>query len=363
MTSEQYPVDDREFAAALLAWFPSHGRHDLPWQINRDPYHAWVSEIMLQQTRVKTVIPYFIRFMERFPEVAALAEARLDDVLHIWTGLGYYARARALHRCAQIIHGDYSGEFPADIDSLIGLPGIGRSTAGAILSLSHGQRHPILDGNVRRVLTRCMGIEGWYGERRVENKLWRLAERLTPNENAAEYNQAIMDLGATVCLRRNPHCRICPLAGRCRANRLGTQHELPSSRPKKALPLKITRFVMMENDQGEVFLQQRPPTGIWGGLWSFPECEPETDARQWIQDKLGYRVLALAEQKKLRHKFSHFCLDITPLHVQVDPAGGMIRETAPYCWFSFRNKQQLGLPAPVKQLIEQFNENSSGEAI
>jgi len=305
------------------------------------------------------VIPYFSRFIDRFPDPGSLARARLDEVLHVWTGLGYYARARALHRCARIICNDYAGEFPADIDTLVKLPGIGRSTAGAILSLSLGRRHPILDGNVKRVLTRYRAIRGWPGTRKIENRLWVLAEQLTPDDNVAEYNQAIMDLGATVCVRRSPACPGCPLTNICLANSLGIQHDLPSPKPKQNRPLKTTRFIMLENDRGEVFLQQRPPTGVWGGLWSFPEWTAEANLEQWIYDTLGYEVRGFTEKQKIRHTFSHFHLDITPVHVRVKPLPGMLRETAPYCWYSCKEKPRLGLPAPVKRLLTQ----SFGEMI
>ena len=344
------------FADLLRAWYRRHGRHDLPWQRNRDPYCIWVSEIMLQQTRVHTVIPYFSRFIHRFPNPASLAAAGLDEVLHLWSGLGYYARARALHRCARMICNDHAGEFPTDIDTLLKLPGIGRSTAGAILSLSLGRRQPILDGNVKRVLTRYRAIRGWPGTRQIQTRLWALAEQLTPEDHVAEYNQAIMDLGATVCVRRSPDCTGCPLTNTCRANRLGVQHDLPSPKPKQNRPLKTTRFIMLENHRGEVFLQQRPPTGVWGGLWSFPECAAETDLETWIYDTLGYKVSGCTEKRTIRHTFSHFHLDITPVHVRVKPLPamppGMIRETAPHYWYSAKEPPRLGLPAPVKRLLK-----------
>ena len=261
-----------ELAAALLPWFTRHGRHDLPWQQDADPYRVWVSEIMLQQTRVQTVIPYFTRFVERFPDVNALAAAPLDTVLHLWTGLGYYARARNMHRAAGIIARDFGGSLPADPDALTALPGIGRSTAGAILSLGHGRRAPILDGNVKRVLTRFYGIYGWPGRREVEKRLWELAERETPQQETAAYTQAVMDLGATVCTRSQPRCADCPLAsGLPRAAATANNDNYPPGNP--GIPCRRAKvvFALLENEQGEILLEKRPPVGIWGGLWSLPE--------------------------------------------------------------------------------------------
>ena len=258
----------QSFSDLVLSWFKSNGRKNLPWQVEATSYKVWVSEIMLQQTQVVTVIPYFERFMKRFPDVHTLADATLDDVLHHWTGLGYYARARNLHKSAKIITSKYQGSLPLSFDEIITLPGIGRSTAGAILSLSHSKRFPILDGNVKRVLTRYHGIKGWPGKKKVENKLWEIAELHTPKKSIKQYTQAIMDLGATVCTRRNPDCDLCPLMLSCFAKEKNKQHNFPEKKPRAAIPERDTIFAILENDCGEILLEQRPLNGIWGGLWS-----------------------------------------------------------------------------------------------
>src|SRR5690606_8097985 len=247
-----------DFARRLLAWFDRCGRHDLPWQRDRRPYAVWVSEIMLQQTQVATVIPYFERFVARFPDVEVLAEASLDDVLALWSGLGYYARARNLHRAAQLVVERYGGDLPDSLDELMALPGIGRSTAGAILAQAHGVRAPILDGNVKRVLARHAGIEGWPGEREVEQTLWAIADERTPSERVADYTQAIMDLGAMLCTRRRPACTVCPVVEDCRACRLGIQERLPSPRPKRERPRRRRMMLVVRDSQGRVLLERRP---------------------------------------------------------------------------------------------------------
>ena len=271
------------FARRLLAWFDTHGRHDLPWQQNPSPYRVWVSEIMLQQTQVTTVIPYYQRFMARFPTVNALAAARLDDVLHLWSGLGYYARARNLYRAATDLVSTRNGELPTSLNEMIGLPGIGRSTGAAILALAHNQRHAILDGNVKRVLSRFHEVAGWSGETATQRKLWTLAEQHTPESRVADYTQAIMDLGATVCARRRPACTLCPLNQDCGAARSGRQHLLPAPRPRRVRPVRKARCLVVESSSGGVLLQRRPPQGIWGGLWSFPELDETEGAAQWCE--------------------------------------------------------------------------------
>src|SRR5258708_5246393 len=252
-----------QLPAALLVWHEQQGRHDLPWQSDRTAYRVWVSEIMLQQTQVATVIPYYTRFMQRFPDVRALADAPIDDVLHLWTGLGYYARARNMHRSAVLVRDEFGGEFPDTFEAVASLPGIGRSTAGAILALSQGQRFPILDGNVKRVLSRYFGVEGSALERAVSDRLWQLADACTPAEGVDVYTQAIMDLGATVCTRRKPLCTYCPLAEECFAKATGRQSELPTPRAAKGArrSREICMLVAMRND-GHVLLGRRPETGI-----------------------------------------------------------------------------------------------------
>lgn len=264
------------FAPTLIAWQRKHGRHDLPWQNTRDPYRIWLSEIMLQQTQVSTVVPYYVRFLERYPDVAALAAAPIDDVMALWAGLGYYSRARNLHRCAQAVVERHGGAFPASPEALAELPGIGRSTAAAIASFAFGARATILDGNVKRVLARVFGVEGFPGDKRIENEMWALAEALLPDAaeptDVTAYTQGLMDLGATLCVRGKPECGRCPFAGECVAQRSGRQRELPAARPKKAVPTRRT-WMLVLRDGDAVLLQRRPPAGIWGGLWSLPEAD------------------------------------------------------------------------------------------
>ncbi|HEX7964805.1 MAG TPA: A/G-specific adenine glycosylase [Gammaproteobacteria bacterium] len=339
----------RGFAARLLAWHAGHGRHDLPWQKRRTPYRVWVSEIMLQQTQVATVIPYYTRFMQRFPDVQALADAPLDEVLHLWTGLGYYARARNLQKAAQAIRDAHGGRFPKDMEAVQALPGIGRSTAGAILALSTGQRHPILDGNVKRVLARHGAVAGWPGAKRVEEKLWALAERHTPEAKVADYTQAVMDLGATVCTRSSPRCGECPVAADCAARRLGRQTKFPAPKPRKALPVRRTRMLMLVA-QDAVLLERRPPAGVWGGLWGFPQVDVDVDVAAWCRERFGKPPRSVREHPALRHTFSHFHLDIEPLELAL-PAAAAVREEGSR-WHPLGETPRLGLAAPVKRLLE-----------
>ncbi|OGT33303.1 MAG: A/G-specific adenine glycosylase [Gammaproteobacteria bacterium RBG_16_51_14] len=349
-------TDHSKWSLRLLQWHAGHGRRDLPWQQAHAPYWIWVSEIMLQQTRVRTVIPYYKRFMARFPDIVTLARSGMDDVLHHWSGLGYYARARNLHQTANMICNDYQGIFPDEMETLKSLPGIGRSTAGAILSLAFGQRHPILDGNVKRVLARYHAITGWPGRKQTEGQLWELAEKYTPASQTARYTQAIMDLGATVCTRNNPDCRECPIEVGCLARRQGRQQDFPAKKPKKTVPVRDTVFVMLENEQGEILLEQRPPGGIWGGLWCFPECTPHTDVRRWVRKHLGYRVGYFRRKPSVRHTFSHFHMDISPVHVRIQGYDNQPRQSVPCCWYRVGARKALGIPAPVQRLLGEFNE-------
>lgn len=338
-----------DFAGRVLTWQKAHGRHDLPWQHPRSAYRVWLSEIMLQQTQVGTVIPYYERFMRRFADVEALARADIDEVLHLWTGLGYYARGRNLHSAAVIVCRDHAGRFPDSLEELTALPGIGRSTAGAILALGFNRRRPILDGNVKRVLTRVFAIEGWPGRTQVVNQLWSLAEELTPDNRVADYTQAIMDLGATLCTRGKPACERCPLAGQCLAHARGQTTRYPAPKPAKVKPVRQVTFLLLENADGELLLQRRPPSGIWGGLWGFPECTDENGLAQ----RLGELGLRLKQQRRLapvRHTFSHFHLDINPVHCAVTEMPGNVADDATLCWYS--GGQRLGLATPVKKLIE-----------
>lgn len=345
------------FANNVLDWFDRHGRKNLPWQSDKSPYNVWVSEIMLQQTQVATVIPYYQRFIASFPNVSVLAEATLDDVLSYWAGLGYYARARNLHRAAQIIRDEYAGQFPQHIDQVVNLPGIGKSTAGAILSLALKQKHAILDGNVKRVLARFHRIEGWAGHTRVLNQFWLYAERYTPVNRVADYNQAMMDLGSMVCVRTRPLCARCPLNAGCAAHKYQEQALFPQSKPKKNQPIKQTKMLMLCNEQHEVLILQRPPVGIWGGLWSLPECEPKQDIADFVTHQFGQKIKAITEWETVRHTFSHFHLDIMPVHVILDDTTRRVMEAKATVWYNtqpIKTKQNRGFAAPVKRLLERL---------
>ncbi len=344
----------QQFQQRVLQWFDAHGRKDLPWQIDPTPYRVWVSEIMLQQTRVTTVIPYFERFMGRFPDVAALADAPLDEVLHHWSGLGYYARARNLHHAAQRIRDEYEGVMPEDFAAVVALPGIGRSTAGAILALACHQHHAILDGNVKRVLARFQAVEGWPGKPAVADELWAHTERYTPRERVAEYTQAMMDLGATLCVRGTPACAACPLAEACVAHAQGRETEFPFPKPKKTLPVRATRMLMLVDTQGQVYLEQRPPAGVWGGLWSFPELGADDDIDAWCRQRLGCAGAVQEQWPVVRHTFSHFHLDITPLRVSVENPGLSVLEGHDTVWYNSQQSDPRGLAAPVQRLIERL---------
>ncbi len=348
-------MSDDQFADRLLAWFSQHGRHDLPWQLERTPYRVWVSEIMLQQTQVVTVIPYFNRFIESFPNIAALANAKQDDVLHHWTGLGYYARARNMHKAAKTIVDQHKGQFPSSLDDLINLPGVGRSTAGAILSLANEQRHPILDGNVKRVLSRYHGVEGWPGKSEVEATLWSYAEQHTPDELISSYTQAIMDLGATLCIRRKPDCQRCPLSNDCFALKTDRQHDFPGSKPKSTMPKRETIFAIIENNSGEILLEQRPPAGIWGSLWCFPEFSTDKPIEMSLLEKYGYKVKHKSEFKSFKHTFSHFHLMIKPIHIKLKGQTNRINDAKLSTWLNLDAEQQLGFPAPVVSILKDIN--------
>ncbi|MBL8260633.1 MAG: A/G-specific adenine glycosylase [Candidatus Competibacteraceae bacterium] len=344
-------MNPAEFGRRVLGWFDAHGRKGLPWQQNPTPYRVWVSEIMLQQTQVATVAPYYRRFMERFPTIRALADAELDEVLSLWAGLGYYARARNLHRAARAVRDRHGGEMPADMARIQALPGIGRSTAGAILALAFGQRQAILDGNVKRLLARFAAVDGWPGQPAVAARLWELAERYTPVERVAEYTQAMMDLGALICAARRPRCDRCPLMAACLARAQGRETALPSPKPRRALPVRSTRMVLVRSADGEVLLERRPPAGIWGGLWSFPECPAEVSVADWCQDRFGLEVEVERPWKVLRHTFSHFHLDITPVPARVREAGGRVMEGERFVWYKERDGEPPGMAAPVRTLL------------
>jgi A/G-specific adenine glycosylase len=334
------------FARRLLTWFAHHGRHDLPWQRDPTPYRVWVSEIMLQQTQVATVIPYFESFTARLPDAAALAAAPLDEVLALWSGLGYYARARNLHRAARLVVEEFAGKLPNSIDDLVALPGIGNSTAGAILALSRGQRHAILDGNVKRVLARYHAVAGWPGEKRIAEKLWQHAERHTPRNECAAYTQAIMDLGATVCTRRNPACAICPLGEACTAHQQRRENEFPTPRPRRAHPERSARLLVVEQ-AGAVLLEKRPPSGIWGGLWSFPELLDDAEPRDWCA-RHGLNPGTPCSAPSFTHDFSHFRLRAEPVVVAAEQASSVM-DGSRYLWYN--GQPGVGIPAPIRKWL------------
>ncbi|GGF83058.1 A/G-specific adenine glycosylase [Alteromonas lipolytica] len=340
------------FSTRVLAWFDAHGRKHLPWQQDISAYRVWVSEIMLQQTQVTTVIPYFERFMQRFPTVTDLANAPQDEVLHLWTGLGYYARARNLHKAAQNIAEQYNGEFPQTLEEVMALPGIGRSTAGAILSIACGQSHPILDGNVKRVLARYYAVDGWPGKKQVEQQLWQYATQNTPAERTNDYTQVMMDLGAMICTRSKPRCDECPLQQDCIAYAQGNQTDYPGKKPKKALPVKST-VMWIPFYQGSVLLKQRPTTGIWGGLWSFVESESADDIPTDIARFAGkeYNAELLSP---FRHTFSHYHLDIQPKLLHCQSLNQVIGESG-HSWVSLHEPLTVGVPTPVKRLLTELS--------
>ncbi|SMF55134.1 A/G-specific DNA-adenine glycosylase [Alteromonadaceae bacterium Bs31] len=346
------------FAKKLLQWFDLHGRKNLPWQHPIEPYRVWLSEIMLQQTQVETVIPYFKNFLEKFPDIQSLADADLDQVLHLWTGLGYYARARNLHKCARQVIDEYAGVFPDNTELLETLPGIGRSTAAAIASIAYQQPSAILDGNVKRVLARYHATAGWPGKSEVANTLWQHAEQHMPKKRCRDYTQAIMDLGATLCTRSRPACSICPLNAGCLAHQQGNPADYPGKKPKKILPVKTVQMLILKNAKGEISLHQRPPTGIWGGLWSFPELETEVNAKAHIEQHFG-SVKQLDKWDTMRHTFSHYHLDIIPVLAQIGEKQlaenkHVVQEGAKQLWYNTHSPAAIGLAAPVKKLLSKL---------
>ncbi len=341
----------RAFAPRLIAWQKQHGRHCLPWQhaspAEPDPYPVWLSEIMLQQTQVDTVIPYYRRFLARFPDLATLAGAEQDDVLAHWSGLGYYSRARNLHAAARRIVAEHAARFPRDREAMLALPGIGRSTAAAIAAFAFGERRAILDGNVKRVLARVFGIDGWPGEKAVENRLWALAEGLLPDADIRAYTQGLMDLGATVCTRGKPRCDNCPYADDCIANIQARQRELPAARPKKVMPEKSTAMLVLLNAD-EVLLEKRPNSGIWGGLWSLPEIPEQADPCV-AASRLGYPATLSAELPRFSHTFTHFRLFIQPWRLQVNRSHTAAEPGR--IWLSLDDLDGAALPTPVRRIL------------
>ena len=353
-------MSPEQFGAAVLDWYDRHGRKDLPWQQGITPYRVWVSEIMLQQTQVGTVLGYFDRFMAALPSVQALASASEDEVLHLWTGLGYYSRARNLHKTAKIVVEQHGGEFPPDVERLTELPGIGRSTAGAIASLSMGLRAPILDGNVKRVLARYVAQAGYPGEPKVARQLWDIAERLTPQQRVNHYTQAMMDLGATLCTRSRPSCLLCPLKSGCRAHLLGRETDFPQPKPRKALPQKRTLMPLLANPEGAILLYRRPSSGLWGGLWSLPELD-DLAALAPLAERHALSLRERRELPGLTHTFSHFQLTIEPWLIRVESAIDAVAE-ADWLWYNLATPPRLGLAAPVKTLLKRAaTELNAGE--
>ncbi|MBV9575468.1 MAG: A/G-specific adenine glycosylase, partial [Gammaproteobacteria bacterium] len=343
------PLKPASFQKILLAWFNEHGRKHLPWQENKTAYRVWVSEIMLQQTQVSTVIPYFERFMQQFPDLSALAQASEDSVLHLWAGLGYYSRARNLHRAAKMIVEKFAGIFPQTIEDLEALPGVGQSTAGAIAAIAYNQKAAILDGNVKRVFARLHGITAAINEKEIENKLWELAHLFTPAKEVADYTQAIMDFGATLCLRSKPQCMLCPFTSHCLAHQQGIAASLPKKKPTKKLPVRTSTFIILKKNE-RIFLQKRAANGIWGGLWSLPEIagEPQTSSlqtfclEQWQLKIKDFELLA-----PFRHTFTHYHLDIFPVIIHAKQVAIKNMKKAQQIWYDPNKPDTIGLPKPV----------------
>ena len=346
----------KSFSERLLSWFDQHGRHDLPWQHPRSPYRVWLAEIMLQQTQVATVIPYYQRFLDHFPDLSSLAAATTDAVLAQWAGLGYYSRARNLHKAAQVCCSTHHGTLPNDQEQLEALPGIGRSTAAAIRAQAYGERAAILDGNVKRVLARYHGIDQWPGLTQVQRELWLLAEEHTPEARVTDYTQAIMDLGASVCRRSRPSCDQCPLSEDCQARIQGRQSELPARAPKRSRPIRHAVLLWAVDAQGRSLLERRPPSGIWGGLWSLPEL-PASDAaaaraidpQPWCENS-GLKLCQTQTLPSFHHDFSHYRVHLYPLRLCV--AEGSRAADSSSRWCDLQSLAALGLPSPIHKLLQ-----------
>ena len=338
------------FASRLIHWQRTHGRHDLPWQ-SAEAYRVWLSEIMLQQTQVASVIPYYQRFIAAFPDIAALAAATEDDVLAHWSGLGYYARGRNLHKAARIIVEKFEGEFPRKFEDIVELPGIGRSTAAAICALAFHERRAILDGNVKRVLARYCGIAGWAGNKQVEEKLWQQAEALLPQRDIATYTQALMDMGATICTRGKPKCALCPVQADCVALQTGRIAELPAPRPKKAVPERRATFLLLMHGN-DILLEKRPGSGIWGGLWCPPQFEDEDAARDWFL-RNGMVALDGERLETFTHAFTHFKLHITPLKIEL-ARKPLVAAQPGMLWLEVGEALGAAIPTPVRSMLQEL---------
>jgi A/G-specific adenine glycosylase len=345
------------FASRIIAWQQHHGRNTLPWQASRDPYRIWLSEIMLQQTQVATVIPYFKRFVARFPDLQTLADAHEDDVLVQWSGLGYYSRARNLHAAARMLVRVHDGRFPTNETAIAELPGVGRSTAAAIAATAFGRRCAILDGNVKRVLARHRGVEGWPGERVVENTLWRLAETLLPESGIEAYTQGMMDLGALRCTRRQPDCANCPVSDDCAALAEGRTAELPTPRPRKSLPERHVQMLLLV-DRGELMLEKRPSRGIWGGLWSLPELSADGDAASSCSSRYGCSARSQRALPPLSHTFTHFKLRIQPICLDI---AARAETSTGQIWLAPDRALEAALPTPVRTLVTMLVDGRAGD--
>lgn len=345
----------KAFSEPLLQWHKRHGRFDLPWQKNRTPYRVWLAETMLQQTQVSTVLPYYQAFISVFPNLSRLAKADLDSVLQQWSGLGYYRRARHLHQCARIVAKQYHGRFPRSLAQLMELPGIGRSTAGAIMALAWSEPYPILDGNVKRVLCRYLGIETWPGEKATENRLWQWSQRYTESaRDVASYTQAIMDLGATVCRRTQPLCHACPFSADCSARRQGKQQDIPVAGQKKDLSIKHTQMLLLYNQRKEILLLKRPPVGVWPNLWSLPECDATQDPDHWCHQNLGLRTNHWQHWQVFQHTFSHFKLRIQPRVARLQGTASRVMASQDSQWLQYKPDRKIAIATPVNRLLNAF---------
>ncbi len=348
----------KTFARRLIKWQQQFGRHDLPWQHNPTAYRVWISEIMLQQTQVMTVIPYYQRFMRELPSLKKLAEAPLDQVLQLWSGLGYYSRARNLHKTAKMVQADFKGRFPKDTESLMTLPGIGKSTAGAIASFAFNQPTVICDGNVKRVLARTHAIEGWYGKSDVLKHYWQIAESLTPTSNTQTYNQGMMDLGATICTRSKPSCCECPLSKNCMAYQTDSIKNYPTPKAKsKSKRIEQLHFLLLINQDSDILLYRRPNHGIWGGLWSLPECKLDHDIATLCQQEIGCKVKSINHMTARSHQFSHYQLDLFP--VIVTTSNTKI-DLEPHIWYNFDQSLPGGIAAPIQRILQEYQHEQQG---
>ena len=339
-----------EFSTRLIHWHEINGRKDLPWQKRKTPYRVWVSEIMLQQTQVSTAIPYFEKFVKEIPDVKGLSEASLDLVLSLWSGLGYYARARNLHKSAKIINLEHGGKIPSTRDELMALPGVGRSTAGAILALGFNKKAPILDGNVKRVLARHFKIEGKLETSSKRKELWQISEDLLPDNKIEVYTQAIMDLGATLCIKSSPACNLCPLNQDCLAFKQDLVTVLPSKTKPKSKPTKKVVWLLPQGPSGEVLLEKRKPKGVWGGLWAFIEAEKKNELELELSRRFKTDCLNIKKLSKVKHSFSHYNLEAIPYLAKLESN----KKYKNSVWVDYKNVESLGLPAPIKKTINQL---------